>query len=81
MGTRNRQITECKRVHKFGNSTAIGLGKKVMIANQMAIFADKSFALLNTNQLTTPMAWLGAFGYTMQIYFDFSGYSDMAYFT
>ena len=49
-----------------------------MIANQMAIFADKAFALLNTNQLTTPMAWLGAFGYTMQIYFDFSGYSDMA---
>ncbi len=61
-------------LHRF----AIGLGKKVMIANQMAIFADKAFALLNENQLTTPMAWLGAFSYTMQIYFDFSGYSDMA---
>ncbi len=61
-------------LHRF----AIGLGKKVIIANQMAIFADKSFAMLNANQLTTQMAWLGAFSYTMQIYFDFSGYSDMA---
>lgn len=55
----------------------IGLSKKVIIANTMAAFADKVF---NTNltELNTPMAWLGMFAYTFQIYFDFSGYSDMA---
>lgn len=57
---------------------AIGLGKKVIIANQMAIFADKAFALCETNELSMGMAWLGAIAYTLQIYFDFSGYSDMA---
>jgi alginate O-acetyltransferase complex protein AlgI len=55
----------------------IGLSKKVIIANTMAAFADKVF---NTSlaELNTPMAWLGMFAYTFQIYFDFSGYSDMA---
>lgn len=57
---------------------AIGLGKKVIIANQMAIFADKAFSLCETNELSLGMAWLGAIAYTLQIYFDFSGYSDMA---
>ena len=57
---------------------AIGLGKKVIIANQMAVFADKAFSLLEEGNLTTGFAWLGAITYTLQIYFDFSGYSDMA---
>lgn len=57
---------------------AIGLGKKVIIANQMAVFADKAFSLLEEGNLTTGFAWLGAIAYTLQIYFDFSGYSDMA---
>lgn len=57
---------------------SIGLGKKVIIANQMAIFADKAFKLLGEGELTTGFAWIGAVAYTMQIYFDFSGYSDMA---
>lgn len=57
---------------------AIGLGKKAIIANQMAVFADKAFSLLEERNLTTGFAWLGAIAYTMQIYFDFSGYSDMA---
>ena len=56
----------------------IGLGKKVIIANQMAIFADKAFTLLDKGELTTGFAWMGALAYTLQIYFDFSGYSDMA---
>ncbi len=54
-----------------------GLGKKVLIANLVAIPADRIFALPG-EQLTTPLAWLGVFSYTLQIYFDFSGYSDMA---
>ncbi len=55
----------------------IGLGKKVLIANAMGAQAD---AIFNTDisTLDTQMAWVGSIAYTMQIYFDFSGYSDMA---
>ncbi len=55
----------------------IGLGKKVLIANQMALIADTIYAgdLANTG---TVSLWLAAISYTLQIYFDFSGYSDMA---
>lgn len=56
----------------------IGLGKKVIIANQMAIFADKAFTLQTNGNLTTGFAWIGAVAYMLQIYYDFSGYSDMA---
>lgn len=55
----------------------IGLGKKVLIANTVAVPADKIFAL-PTEFLTPGLAWLGITCYTLQIYFDFSGYSDMA---
>jgi len=55
----------------------LGLGKKVLIANTLAGIADPIFALPG-NALTTPLAWLGLACYTLQIYFDFSGYSDMA---
>lgn len=53
----------------------IGLAKKIVIANQMGVIADAAFAEHNINFL---FAWLGIIGYTMQIYFDFSAYSDMA---
>jgi alginate O-acetyltransferase complex protein AlgI len=55
----------------------IGLGKKVLIANTLAITANQVFSF-STNQLTSASAWLGIICYTLQIYFDFSGYSDMA---
>jgi len=55
----------------------IGLGKKVLIANVMGAYADKAFSLPLAG-LATADAWLGALSYTFQIYFDFSGYSDMA---
>lgn len=54
----------------------IGLAKKVVIANAMGAWADTAFN--NIHDLSTPLAWLGIIGYTMQIYFDFSAYSDMA---
>ncbi len=54
-----------------------GLGKKVIISNNVAIVASDIFALSN-EELTFSVAWLGALAYTLQIYFDFSGYSDMA---
>ena len=53
-----------------------GLGKKILLANPCAYLADTAFG--NGNGLTTLMAWTGAVAYTYQIYFDFSGYSDMA---
>ncbi len=53
----------------------IGLAKKVIIANNMAIVADLCF----TGEANTLLvAWIGALAYTFQIFFDFSGYSDMA---
>ena len=55
----------------------IGLAKKVLVANVVALPADRIFAL-PAAELTTGLAWLGVSCYTIQIYFDFSGYSDMA---
>ncbi|GAA0123291.1 MAG: MBOAT family protein [Clostridium argentinense] len=55
----------------------IGLSKKVIIADVMAGLADTIFSLSSTG-IDLPTAWLGAICYTFQIYFDFSGYSDMA---
>lgn len=54
-----------------------GLGKKVLVANQMGLVADKVFSS-STDSLGTAPAWIGALCYTLQIFFDFSGYSDMA---
>ncbi len=54
-----------------------GLSKKLLIANTMAYAADYVYSL-ETSELLVPLAWLGAISYLFQIYFDFSGYSDMA---
>lgn len=53
----------------------VGLGKKVLLANQIGALWDEISALGNVPMTT---AWLGAIAFTFQIYFDFSGYSDMA---
>lgn len=55
----------------------IGVSKKIIIANNMALAADKAFSF-SAGELTVVMGWLGMICYTFQIYFDFSGYSDMA---
>lgn len=55
----------------------IGLGKKVLVANTLSVPADGIFAL-PPGELGASVAWLGAVCYALQIYFDFSGYSDMA---
>ncbi len=54
-----------------------GLSKKVLLANPMGVMADQIFSM-STSELSLPLAWLGAICYTFQIFFDFSGYSDMA---
>ncbi|MEO5753190.1 MAG: MBOAT family O-acyltransferase, partial [Chthoniobacterales bacterium] len=63
---------------KFARGVAflsLGLGKKVILANPCGKIADIAFG---ANSLHTADAWLGALAYAFQIYFDFSGYSDMA---
>lgn len=55
----------------------IGLGKKVIIANQMSEIVDQ-FLVNGLSELSTGGAWIGVLAFTFQIYFDFSGYSDMA---
>jgi alginate O-acetyltransferase complex protein AlgI len=56
---------------------ALGLAKKVVVADTVAPVANAAFAAHGAD-LTTGTAWLGALAYTVQLYFDFSGYSDMA---
>ena len=53
-----------------------GLGKKVLLADALGQIADAAFA--SGDRLTVGFAWLGAAAYTLQLYFDFSGYTDMA---
>jgi D-alanyl-lipoteichoic acid acyltransferase DltB (MBOAT superfamily) len=55
---------------------ALGLGKKVLLADRFAPYADAAFA--HTGSLTMTGAWIGVLNYALQLYFDFSGYSDMA---
>ena len=56
---------------------AVGLGKKLLIANAMGAVADRIFGLA-PGDINAGIAWIGAVAYSLQIYFDFSGYSDMA---
>jgi len=57
----------------------IGLFKKLLLADPMAAFADPVFEAAAGGVAVAPtLAWIGALAYTLQLYFDFSGYSDMA---
>lgn len=55
----------------------VGLAKKTILAGTLALTVDQVFQI-PSNQLTSGIAWLGALGYTLQLYLDFSGYSDIA---
>lgn len=57
---------------------AVGLAKKVLLADQAAEFVGPVFDAAEDPRLSSQQAWIGALAYTFQIYFDFSGYSDMA---
>lgn len=73
-------LNRCENFNDFSKGLErfiIGLGKKCLLANYMAIIADTMFGM-QASDLTVWGAWFGAIGYTLQIYFDFSGYSDMA---
>lgn len=72
----HREVTVtkiCEGLRRF----IVGLSKKVLISNTMGAAADYVFGL-EASLVSMPAAWLGAIAYMMQIYFDFSGYSDMA---
>jgi len=72
----NRVIT----IEKFANGIkrfTYGLSKKVILANSLGYMADSIFDS-SIEIINMPIAWLGVICYTLQIYFDFSGYSDMA---
>ena len=75
---KNRKET----VDDFFNGFArfvVGLSKKVLLANSFAILADQTFdSAKNGDSISVMFSWLGAIAYTLQIFFDFSGYSDMA---
>lgn len=73
---RERNATEDDFVQ--GTSRFIlGIAKKVILANQFALIADKAYSF-PADSVSVTLAWMGAIAYTLQIYFDFSGYSDMA---
>ena len=73
---RRNNLTASMRISGFWRF-AIGLGKKVLIANTLSVFADQFFDA-PPGSAGTISAWAGVLAYTFQIYFDFSGYSDMA---
>lgn len=71
---RNTTVKESTRgMQRF----VVGLSKKVLIANTMGIVADNIFSA-DTAGISIVTAWIGAISYLLQIYYDFSGYSDMA---
>ena len=57
---------------------AVGLVKKLYLADNLALYANHAFALAESEALSLWEAWLGTVSYGLQLYFDFSGYSDMA---
>lgn len=81
-GDIEKQISE-RKITLAGFSDGItrflfGFVKKVLLADNIAVIANKAFALNANDELGGAFAWLGAIAYTLQIYCDFSGYSDMA---
>lgn len=71
-----RQVTLDNLVNGF-QRFGIGLSKKLLLANSMAYVVDQIYAM-PLSQISTRLAWISSFAYCFQIYFDFSGYSDMA---
>lgn len=68
-----KQIMDNLGVERF----ILGLGEKMLLANTFAGIADQVFKLSSAT-LSQPLAWIGILAYTLQIYFDFAGYSNMA---
>jgi len=75
---KNRTVTIDDFLDGFARFVT-GLAKKVLLSNSLGILADQTFtAVENGSTISVLFSWLGAIAYAMQIFFDFSGYSDMA---
>ncbi|MDB6070670.1 MAG: Membrane bound O-acyl transferase family protein [Verrucomicrobiales bacterium] len=72
-----RPVHRWADIHAGMGRFLVGLSKKVLLSDLVAPTGDAVFNL-TPDQLDTPTAWIGLFCFTLQIYFDFSGYSDMA---
>ncbi|MCR5002564.1 MAG: MBOAT family protein [Lachnospiraceae bacterium] len=72
-----KRITNADTFTKGAERFIVGLAKKAILANSIGEVADKIFNA-DLEYMGVPVAWLGALCYTLQIFFDFSGYSDMA---
>ena len=64
----------CNGIRRF----LIGFSKKIILANNLSLVAEYAFRVNNYENLSVATAWVGAISYSLQIYFDFAGYSDMA---
>jgi len=73
----DERVVDFEKVDLGVKRFIIGLSKKMLIANTMGVIADKIF-IQDPHTFTPAIAWLGAIAYSFQLYFDFSGYSDMA---
>lgn len=74
---KNRDLTSNNVIYGLFRFS-IGLSKKVILANQIGLHADNVFGSISTGTLNSIDVWLGVLAYTLQLYYDFSGYSDMA---
>ena len=74
---RERYATMSDRLHGFYRFV-LGLSKKVLIADVIGFYVDKALAASDFSAMDSSTAWITIFAYTFQLYFDFSGYSDMA---
>lgn len=73
----SHRVLDTREIYHGFRRFVCGLSKKVFLSNGLGGIADCVF-LMEAEALSSPMAWLGAVCYTLQIYYDFSGYSDMA---
>ncbi|MDK2562911.1 MBOAT family O-acyltransferase [Romboutsia sedimentorum] len=73
----NKRTHSCEKFAEGVNRFVCGLAKKVILSNQLGLIADGVFST-NIASLSISEAWLGMICYSLQIYFDFGGYSDMA---
>lgn len=71
----NHRHTSLEDFYEGTRRFMLGFSKKILIADNVGKIADAAFSM---NDISMNMAWLGALAYALQIYFDFSGYSDMA---
>lgn len=74
----NKRIINWDNIIKGSFRFFVGLGKKIILADYLAMIANSIFGVANYEEVATLAYWIGAVAYTLEIYFDFSGYSDMA---